>query len=674
MDIVKKIFNLLTNNTTSYKGLEVRTSLGELSSENIQEFTSNLDSPTKVSLQTETPIPEDFDFSDEFKAAFDLMENTSKHLFITGKAGTGKSTLLQYFKLNTKKKIAVLAPTGVAAIKVHGQTIHSFFHLPPRFIQKSHIKRLRKEDLIKNLDAIVIDEASMLRADLLDGIDYALRVNRDRLKIPFGGVRVIIFGDLFQLPPVVDKSMKDVMKKTYKSPFFFDAKVIKETGLENFLLTKIYRQKDERFIALLNKVREKEFTDTDLEEINKRVDSNAEVGTRGVITLMTTNNGAKNVNEQCLLRIKDQEYQYNANINGKFDEDEYPAEACLRLKKGAQVMLIKNDTDKSRRWVNGTLAEVVDLSQTRIKVNIKGSIYEVPKVTWEKVEYFYNEKEKKIEEIPVAYFEQFPLKLAWAVTIHKSQGQTFERVMIDMERGAFAHGQVYVALSRCISLEGITLKKSIIYSDIILDERIYRFLNKTDTDLKYNQGEETIEEKPTIKTNLRPKYSKGNFVKLENDEYYYTIEHVYEKNQDGEFEYRGVSGVKQKIIKESDIKEALFQKFKGVQGAPNKRVNLILTSDAFANDACLFDINVDSTEAEDLVLKINRWVYTKVRSHTAERKLTVVSPLQLRLEIAGQGHDNRCRWCRTFRTGLKTACEDRFGPDAFLQENTCQYE
>lgn len=668
MDIIKKIFSLLTNNTAYYKGSGAKISLNAPPSETIQESETKLGVPTKITLQTDTLIPEDFDFNDEFKAAFDLMEHTSRHVFITGKAGTGKSTLLQYFKLNTKKKIAVLAPTGVAAIKVHGQTIHSFFNLPPRFIQKSHIKRLREEELIKNLDAIVIDEASMLRTDLLDGIDYALRVNRDKLKVPFGGVQVIIFGDLFQLPPVVDKSIRSVMEKTYESPFFFDAKVIKEIVLEKFSLNKIYRQKDQKFIEVLNKIREKKFSDADLDEINKRVDSKVEAGVRGVIMLMTTNNGAKNINEQCLSRIKDKEYHYEANISGKFDKDEYPAEVCLRLKKGSQVMLIKNDINK--RWVNGTLAEVVDLSQSSIKVNIKGSIYAVPKAIWEKVEYHYKEKEKKIEEIPVAHFEQYPLKLAWAVTIHKSQGQTFDRVIIDVERGAFTHGQVYVALSRCTSLEGIVLKRPIIHSDVILDNRIYKFLNEKEINVKANKLE--VAEKH--ESNLKPKYSKGDFVKLNNDEYFYTIEHVYEKNKEGEFEYKGISGDKQKIMRESDIKEALFQKFKSVQGVPNKKINLILTSDAFANDTCFFDINVDSAAAKELVLEINRWVYTKVRSYTAHRKLNVIAPLQLRLEIAGQGYDNRCRWCRTFRTGLKTACEDRFGPDTFSQENACQYE
>lgn len=673
MDILKTIFNLLSHKATVSRKARSKSGLAKVDVEDSACSAScQPNIPTAVSLQTDTPIPEDFEFNDEFKAAFDLMENSTKHLFISGKAGTGKSTLLQYFKLNTKKKIAVLAPTGVAAIKVHGQTIHSFFKLPPRFIQKSHIRRLRNEDLIRNLDAIIIDEASMLRADILDGVDYALRVNRDKLKLPFGGVQVIIFGDLFQLPPVVDKSIREVMKKTYKSPFFFDAKIINEISLTRVLLTKIYRQKDEKFISHLNKIREKIFTDIDLEEINQRVDTTAKPGLRGVLTLMTTNNGAKNVNEQCLLRIKDKEHLYNANINGDFKEDEYPAEACLRLKKGAQVMLIKNDIDK--RWVNGTLAEIADLSPVCIKVQIRGNVYEVQKVSWEKVEYVYNEKEKRIEEKPVASFEQYPLKLAWAVTIHKSQGQTFDKVMVDVEWGAFAHGQVYVALSRCTTLEGITLKKSIIHSDIILDERIFAFLNRPGNDILNNTAVPVLDKISSARENSIAKYSKGEFVKLNTDPYYYTIEYAYGKNAEGEFEYRGVSGDKHRIIKESEIKEVLFHRSSNMQSAMTMRVCIALTSDPQSNTLCLFDIKVDSPDTKDLVLKINKWTYTKVRSNTAHRRLNVVTPTLLRLEIAGEGHDNRCRWCRTFRTGLKNACEEKFGNAAFSQVNFCQYE
>ena len=429
----------------------------------------------KISLETSTEIPPDFDFNEEFQNAFQMMENTNKHLFITGKAGTGKSTLLEYFRTKTKKNIVVLAPTGVAAIKVRGQTIHSFLKFPPRFIQKDHIHRLRNSELIKHLDTIVIDEVSMVRTDLLDGIDYALRVNREEHDKPFGGIQVIIFGDLFQLPPVVEKDIRDLIDRLYSSPYFFSANVIKEIDLEYIELTKIYRQKDESFIKLLNKIRIKQVDESNLQKLNQHVNKNV-THENGIITLTTTNNAAYNINKNCLTKIPYKEFEYHAQVWGKFDESSYPAEGCIHLKKGAQVMLIKNDPDK--RWVNGTLAEITDLSESYIKVNIDGSIFDVPKVSWDKIEYVYNHTEEKIEEKVVGSFKQYPIKLAWAITIHKSQGQTFKNIIIDMGSGAFTHGQTYVALSRCTSLEGITLKRPIIYSDIIFDNRVYQFQEK----------------------------------------------------------------------------------------------------------------------------------------------------------------------------------------------------
>ncbi|MCQ9208029.1 MAG: DEAD/DEAH box helicase [Omnitrophica bacterium] len=428
----------------------------------------------KIVLETKTEIPDDFEFNEEFQRAFNLMENTKEHIFITGKAGTGKSTLLQYFRTETKKSIAVLAPTGVAAIKIRGQTIHSFFKFPPRFIQKDHIRRLRNKELLQKIDTIIIDEMSMLRADLLDGIDYALRINRGQHDLPFGGVQIILFGDLFQLPPVVDRDIRGVIQKLYKSPYFFSANVIKEINLKYVELHKIYRQKDENFIRLLNKIRVKQVDESDLKYLNERVNPNV-THESGVVTLTTTNSDANTINESCLAKITHKEFRYNAHICGKFDETSYPAEVCLTLKKGAQVILIKNDRDK--RWVNGTIAEIADLSETHIEVRIEDNICKVPKVSWEKIEYIYNPIEEKIKEKVIGSFEQYPIKLAWAITIHKSQGQTFKDIIIDMGYGAFTHGQTYVALSRCTSLEGIILKRAIIYSDIIFDNRVYEFSN-----------------------------------------------------------------------------------------------------------------------------------------------------------------------------------------------------
>jgi len=426
----------------------------------------------KIVLQTDIQIPPDFDYNREFKKAFNMMENSDKNIFVTGKAGTGKSTLLEYFRINTEKKIVVLAPTGVSAIKIRGQTIHSFFRFPPRLIQKQHIKRLRSRNLIKNIDVIVIDEASMLRADLLDAIDYSLRLNRAN-DIPFGGVQLIIFGDLFQLPPVVESESKDLMADIYKSPYFFSAKVFKEINLEYIELKKIYRQKDNDFIELLNRIRIKKTTKKDLDFLNRRLNYNMNHVSNGVVTLTTTNNQAKHINTRYLNAIDSPEYQYDAEISPEFQESSYPVEAKLRLKKGAQVMLVRNDSLK--RWVNGTIAEIVSLTQSDIKVSIDGNIYKVPKVSWEKIKYSYNSLDDKIEEEIVGSFKQYPIKLAWAITIHKSQGQTFNDIIIDMGFGAFTHGQTYVALSRCTTLEGILLKSPITHSDIIFDDRVYQF-------------------------------------------------------------------------------------------------------------------------------------------------------------------------------------------------------
>lgn len=428
-----------------------------------------------MNIGTRTELPPDFDFNDEFREAFDLLENSREHIFVTGKAGTGKSTLLEYFRTNTRKNIVVLAPTGVAAIKVRGQTIHSFFRFPPRLLKEEHIKRLHGANFIKRIDAVVIDEASMVRADLLDGIDHSLRLNRNEFKIPFGGARIILFGDLFQLPPVVNKEFESMLNKNYESPYFFSAHVIKEIRLRTINLSKIYRQKDEKFIELLNKVREKMCDKKDLLMLNERVQPVSKDKEKGIITLTTTNNTANTINSKRLAWLADKEHSYAAEIDGNFDEKSYPTEENITLKISAQVIMLKNDPKK--RWVNGTIGEIVELSDELIKVYMNGNICEVPRVTWEKIKYRYNEEEENIEEIVVGSFKQYPIKLAWAITIHKSQGQTFNNVVIDTGHGAFAHGQTYVALSRCTDLEGINLKRPIRYSDIIFDSKIYDFMS-----------------------------------------------------------------------------------------------------------------------------------------------------------------------------------------------------
>jgi ATP-dependent DNA helicase PIF1 len=423
---------------------------------------------------TADSLPEHLDINDEFKSAFSIMENTKECLFITGKAGTGKSTLLKYFKANTGKNIIVLAPTGVAAINVGGQTIHSFFRLPPRIISKDTIKRLRDRSLVENLDMVIIDEVSMVRADIMDGIDYALRLNRGRMKTPFGGVQMVFFGDLFQLSPVVENDAKEVLEELYSSPYFFSAKVFDDCNIRAIELSTIYRQKDSSFMELLNRVRNKEYTQEDLKTLNNRVQKDSEAPKKDATVILTTTNSLANrINQERLSRLPGKEITYKAIANGKFDESAYPADPSLKLKKGAQVILVKNDPAK--QWVNGTLAKVVALSGESIVVDIDGRICDVPIVKWQKIEYSYNEDEDKIEDEVVGDFAQYPIKLAWAITIHKSQGQTFDKVIIDLGNGAFTHGQLYVALSRCTRLEGIRLKRPVTRDDIIFDSRIYEF-------------------------------------------------------------------------------------------------------------------------------------------------------------------------------------------------------
>ncbi|MBU1083952.1 MAG: AAA family ATPase, partial [Candidatus Omnitrophica bacterium] len=411
--------------------------------------------------------------SEEFSSVFDTIENTGRSIFLTGKAGTGKSTFIQYFRQKTRKNIVVLAPTGVAAIKARGQTIHSFFRLPPRFIQEEHIKRLRNSDTMRRVDTIVIDEASMIRADILDGIDRSLRVNRGRYDEPFGGVQMVLIGDLFQLPPVVDREMSGIMSQRYDTPYFFSANVLKDTGIRCFELTKIYRQKSMAFINILNKIRIRDITERDIDIINTRCRAQEEKD--GVVTLTVTNIQAKNINDAKLGELENDEYGYEAEVTGKFDRSAYPADHDIRLKKGAQVILIKNDPQK--RWVNGTLGEIYNVFRDKIEIRIEGEIYELKKEKWENISYIYDRDTDKIEEEVTGSFSQYPLKLAWAITIHKSQGQTFSRVNIDVGRGAFAHGQVYVALSRCRDLDGITLTRPISARDIIFDERVYEFMD-----------------------------------------------------------------------------------------------------------------------------------------------------------------------------------------------------
>ena len=425
--------------------------------------------------------------NDDFKYALDALEKSGNSLFITGKAGTGKSTLLQLFRNTTKKKVAVLAPTGVAALNVQGQTIHSFFGFPPRIITPAEgARRIVRKDLLrmyKNLEILIIDEISMVRADMLDGMDKFLRVNRENFR-PFGGVQVVFFGDLFQLPPVVTRDPVEsaYFQDYYESPYFFSAKLFQEPDfqLENLELRKVYRQESRHFLRLLEAVRINEIDHDDLDDLNERYQPDFK-GTEGYITLCSRNMTADRINQRELSLLNETEHEFLAEVKGQFDPGLYPTEAALKLKKGAQVMFVRNDLEE-RQFVNGTIGKIIEAGKEKILVETeehggKKRRIEVSKSEWEIIRY-KGGPTGGLETETIGSFVQYPLKLAWAITIHKSQGKTFDRVLIDLGGGAFEHGQLYVALSRCRTLEGIVLRQRIRPQDVITDERVVDFYEK----------------------------------------------------------------------------------------------------------------------------------------------------------------------------------------------------
>ena len=413
------------------------------------------------------------DLNAEFRHTLDLIEQDCPCLFLTGKAGTGKSTLLHYLRETTDRATAVLAPTGVAALNVGGQTIHSFFRFPPTLIDPATLRRRRSAKLFQKLDTLIIDEVSMVRADVMAGIDTALRLHRDNIQTPFGGVQVILCGDLFQLPPIVrERDMQTFFDQQYGGPYFFCAKVFAELQPCSVELTTIYRQHDEDFIYVLNKIRENDVDAELLAVLNARVRrGGGPPQDSSFITLTATNQAALRKNQACLERIAELAHTYPAEVSGQFEESIFPTEELLELKPGAQVMLIRNDPYK--RWVNGSIGRISSLTDTQVWVEIGGTVYELEPETWHNIRYRYNQDTNRIEEEEVGSFTQYPLRLAWAITIHKSQGQTFDKVMIDLGRGAFAHGQTYVALSRCTSLDGLVFSRPVTPRDMVFDERVY---------------------------------------------------------------------------------------------------------------------------------------------------------------------------------------------------------
>ena len=421
--------------------------------------------------------------TEEFQEALELIEK-GESIFLTGKAGTGKSTLLRHFKKQTKKNAVYLAPTGLAAVNIGGQTIHSFFKFPGRLFDRHEIKRRRNPKLFQKLEVIIIDEVSMVRADMLDNIDHFLRTNGPKQDEPFGGIQLILIGDLFQLPPVVQKADAQILTMWgYRHPFFFDAEVWHDYPLKCRQLTEVFRQKDTNFLAILNRVRNATMDYDDLEELNDRYgEVTAEFAEKPYITLTSTNAIANKLNKQKLGEIWSPEFIYKAEKNGSMTESYFPCEEELHLKVGAQVIFCKNDNEQ-HRWVNGTIGKVVKLSGEGIDVEVTDDegikkTHSVKPIKWELNKYQYNQNENKIETEMVGSFTQFPLRLAWAITIHKSQGMTFTQAVIDMGTGAFAPGQAYVALSRCTTMEGIILKRKLRPRDIMIDENVIEFASK----------------------------------------------------------------------------------------------------------------------------------------------------------------------------------------------------
>ncbi len=460
-------------------------------------------------LKTKEKKIADIELNEQFKNALGLMEDTSQNIFVTGKAGTGKSTLLDYFRAHTAKQVVILAPTGVAALNVKGQTIHSFFGFKPDITIEKAKKRayqiLKSDDAEKlkryrAVATIIIDEVSMVRADVLDCVDIFLRTMRGSRELPFGGVQMIFIGDLYQLPPVVTGDEKEAFAALYPTSYFFSSFVLQNFSMAFVELEKIYRQKDERFIHILNAIRNNTVTDEHLIDLNVRTrPAFLPPADEMFITLTPTNAEAQKINEERLAELRGKSFRYEAELGGEFTNGQLPTDNVLTIKKGSQVMMVCNDSE--RRFVNGSVGKVVGIEtgEEGIPDSITvlfpdGRQIDVLPHTWELFSYMFDEDTRALRTESAGTFTQYPLKLAWAVTIHKSQGKTFDKVVIDMGRGAFAHGQTYVALSRCTSLEGLILKKPILRRHIFIDRKVVEFVTK----YQYHLSEERVPKKDKV--------------------------------------------------------------------------------------------------------------------------------------------------------------------------------
>lgn len=462
----------------------------------------------------------------EFQDALNLIQYTRQSVFLTGKAGTGKSTFLRYICEHTKKKHVVLAPTGIAAINAGGSTLHSFFKLPfypllpdnPDFsLQRGRIHEFFKytkphRKLLEELELIIIDEISMVRADIIDAVDRILRVYSRNLREPFGGKQILLVGDVFQLEPVVKGDEREILNRFYPTPYFFSARVFNQIDLVSIELQKVYRQTDATFVGVLDHIRNNTVGATDLQLLNTRYGTQIEESEADMyITLATRRDNVDHINDKKLAELPGEPVIFSGEITGDFPESSLPTSQELVLKPGAQIIFIKNDFD--RRWVNGTIGIISGFDpfeETLYVITDDGKECDVKRESWRNIRYKYNEEKKQIEEEELGTFTQYPIRLAWAITIHKSQGLTFSRAVIDFTGGVFAGGQAYVALSRCTSLEGIQLKKPVSRADVFVRPEIIgfaeRFNNRQAIDRALKQAQADVQYAAATKA-----FDKGDF-------------------------------------------------------------------------------------------------------------------------------------------------------------------
>tara|TARA_B100000767_G_scaffold248031_1_gene248636 strand:- start:5517 stop:7358 length:1842 start_codon:yes stop_codon:yes gene_type:complete len=501
--ILKKAFYLLKQLTTYDMSLNIndpfydnmgdlyfflRLEEGDSNSEKQLTFFDEIELPDLYNKYID--LPREYENDETALNLFVDIEESNDSYFVTGKAGTGKSTFIHFFTKNTDKSVLLLAFTGIAAINIGGQTIHSFFGFPfkPLLPGDNDIpvfkKFVQKRKILEKVNTIIIDEVSMLRSDILEGLDYSLRNNGGNPNLKFGGKQMIFVGDVFQLPPIVQKNSrieKELFQTIYKSEYFFDSPTYKELNPNFFEFEKVHRQDNVDFINLLDKIRTCSINDLGISKLNKRFHPDFIPALKDfVIVLTSTNYIADSENKKRMVALPYKSFFFKATIEGDFKKDRYPTASILEFKRNSQVMFVKNDsTDNGRRWVNGTIAKMEFLTDDKIEIKlIDGTICSIKKETWENRKFQWDKSKGRITSKVIGTFEQYPLKLAWAITIHKSQGLTFDKINLDLGSGAFVSGQLYTALSRCRTLNGINLKREIKQTDIIEDSRLLKFYDE----------------------------------------------------------------------------------------------------------------------------------------------------------------------------------------------------